>query len=263
MAHPLNRPTFSAEQGRVIDGYGIVQPRITPSLPTDREGSLFQRVFFRAGGIDPYASSVSDAVPGPVSRRLLHRQGNLRPRHFSKRHWLTRRRKNILLSHDLFEGIFARSALATDIELFDEFPFSLRGRRCPPIPLGAGDWQLLAWIIGGRAGSRGGRTFKVPVIGRGRCLTTSGDLFWPVHVSNLVGWLAVAGDLAWLWTRFVLAMIIFPALIPFLAGINAHWEEFRNGVTSAASLRISRWGCPRRVWRSRFSPTKPLRWLTP
>src|SRR5207253_5381442 len=29
---------------------------------------------------------------------------------------------NALLSHDLFEGIFARVALATDIGLFEEFP---------------------------------------------------------------------------------------------------------------------------------------------
>ncbi|HEV2183078.1 MAG TPA: hypothetical protein VGR39_05285, partial [Candidatus Acidoferrales bacterium] len=32
MAHPLNRPNFSARDGRVVEGYAIVQPRITPSL---------------------------------------------------------------------------------------------------------------------------------------------------------------------------------------------------------------------------------------
>ena len=30
--------------------------------------------------------------------------------------------ENALLSHDLFEGVFARAGLVTDIELFDEFP---------------------------------------------------------------------------------------------------------------------------------------------
>ena len=45
MAHPLNLPRFSAAEERVVDGYGIVQPRITPSLPAEREGSLFQKVF--------------------------------------------------------------------------------------------------------------------------------------------------------------------------------------------------------------------------
>ena len=47
MAHPLNRPHFDAVAGRVVAGYAVLQPRVTPSLPVGREGSLFQRVFSR------------------------------------------------------------------------------------------------------------------------------------------------------------------------------------------------------------------------
>ena len=32
----------TALQG-VVAGYGVLQPRITPTLPSDRDGSLFQR----------------------------------------------------------------------------------------------------------------------------------------------------------------------------------------------------------------------------
>jgi len=60
MAHPLNRPRFEAATGRVVEGYGILQPRVTPSLPIGREGSVFQRVFSSSSGIDPYAAAVSD-----------------------------------------------------------------------------------------------------------------------------------------------------------------------------------------------------------
>ncbi len=60
MAHPLNRPRFSARDGRVVEGYALVQPRITPSLPIDREGSLSQKIFSGPGGIDPYSAAVSD-----------------------------------------------------------------------------------------------------------------------------------------------------------------------------------------------------------
>ena len=60
MAHPLNRPRFDAAAGRVVDGYAVLQPRVTPSLPVGREGSLFQRVFSSMNGIDPYAAAVSD-----------------------------------------------------------------------------------------------------------------------------------------------------------------------------------------------------------
>src|SRR3546814_5396233 len=60
MAHPLNRPKFSHAEQRIIDGYAILQPRVTPSLPVGREGSFYQRVFSAPGGMDPYAAAVSD-----------------------------------------------------------------------------------------------------------------------------------------------------------------------------------------------------------
>lgn len=60
MAHPLNRPRLDPKSRRVVEGYGILQPRVTPALPVSDEGSLFLRVFSGASGIDPYAAAVSD-----------------------------------------------------------------------------------------------------------------------------------------------------------------------------------------------------------
>src|ERR1019366_8609719 len=60
MAHPLNHPRFDAETGRVVEGYAVLQPRVAQSMPVGREGSIFQRVFSGASGIDPYAAAVSD-----------------------------------------------------------------------------------------------------------------------------------------------------------------------------------------------------------
>ena len=60
MAHPLNRAVLDSAKQRVRSGYGILQPRVTPSLPMGQEGSLFQRIFSSPGGIDPYAAASSD-----------------------------------------------------------------------------------------------------------------------------------------------------------------------------------------------------------
>src|SRR5205085_1584165 len=60
MAHPLNTPRFDASQGCVVEGYAVLQPRVTPSLPVAREGSRFQRIFSSMNGIDPYGSAISD-----------------------------------------------------------------------------------------------------------------------------------------------------------------------------------------------------------
>jgi cyclic beta-1,2-glucan synthetase len=78
MAHPLNRPRFDATAGRVVEGYAVLQPRVTPSLPVGREGSLFQRIFSSMSGIDPLCLGRLRRLPGPFRRRLLCRQGHLR-----------------------------------------------------------------------------------------------------------------------------------------------------------------------------------------
>ena len=53
-----------------------------------------------------------------------------------------------MLSHDLFEGIFARAGLASDIEVVEEFPsrYDVAAKRQHRWT--RGDWQLLPWVFG-------------------------------------------------------------------------------------------------------------------
>jgi cyclic beta-1,2-glucan synthetase len=53
-----------------------------------------------------------------------------------------------LLSHDLFEGIFARAGLARDVEVVEEFPARYDVRSLRQHRWVRGDWQLLPWIFG-------------------------------------------------------------------------------------------------------------------
>ena len=55
--------------------------------------------------------------------------------------------ENALLSHDLFEGMFARAGLVTDIELFEELPTSYLVAAARQHRWARGDWQLLPWIL--------------------------------------------------------------------------------------------------------------------
>ncbi|MGA9180256.1 MAG: protein ndvB, partial [Candidatus Acidiferrales bacterium] len=139
MAHPLNRPKFSQELGRVVDGYGVVQPRITPSLPSDREGSLFQRIFSGPSGIDPYAAAVSDVYQDLFHEGSYTGKGIYDLDAFEAA-MAGKVKENTLLSHDLFEGIFARAALATDIVLFDEFPSHYEEAAARQHRWARGDW---------------------------------------------------------------------------------------------------------------------------
>ncbi len=53
MVHPLNQPVFDPAVGRVVEGYGVLQPRITPTMPADRDQSLFERTSAGPAGLDP------------------------------------------------------------------------------------------------------------------------------------------------------------------------------------------------------------------
>jgi cyclic beta-1,2-glucan synthetase len=60
MAHPLNRPRFDPEPAMSSRATACCSRGSRRRLPIGREGSLFQRVFSSASGIDPYAGAVSD-----------------------------------------------------------------------------------------------------------------------------------------------------------------------------------------------------------
>jgi cyclic beta-1,2-glucan synthetase len=164
MAHPLNRPRFDSRQQRVVNGHAILQPRVTPSLPIGREGSLFQRIFSAPGGIDPYAGAVSDVYQDLFDEGSYTGKGIY---HIDAIEAALAGRipENALLSHDLFEGTFARAALATDVEVIEEFPprYDVVARRQHRWI--RGDWQLLPWILGRKHEGR-----AVPRVGRWKML---------------------------------------------------------------------------------------------
>ena len=147
IAHPLNRPRFDARVGRVVDGHAILQPRVTPSLPIGREGSLFQRAFSGPNGLDPYALAISDVYQDLFGEGSYCGKGIYDVDVFeSSLHG--RIPENSVLSHDLLEGIFARAGLASDIEVVEEFPSRYSVATARQHRWVRGDWQLLPWIFG-------------------------------------------------------------------------------------------------------------------
>ena len=121
MAHPLNRPRLDQATGRVGEGYAVLQPRVTPSMPAGREGSRFQRVFSSVSGIDPYAAAVSDLYQELFDEGSYTGKGIYEIDAFETA-LAGRIPDSTLLSHDLFEGVFARAGLASDIEVVEDFP---------------------------------------------------------------------------------------------------------------------------------------------
>ena len=55
--------------------------------------------------------------------------------------------ENALLSHDLFEGLYARTALVTDVEVVDDYPASVLAHARRQHRWVRGDWQILWWLF--------------------------------------------------------------------------------------------------------------------
>ncbi len=145
LAHPLNQPRYD-QSGKVARGtYTLIQPRVSSSLPS-AVATPFSRIYTDPVGTDPYTKVVSNAYQDLSGEGSYIGKGIYDPRAFL--HMLTDRFPDeSLLSHDLIEGAHVRTGLASDIELFDEFPsdyirYSRRQHRWI-----RGDWQIADWIF--------------------------------------------------------------------------------------------------------------------
>ncbi len=228
MAHPLNRPIYDAEKRRIVDGYAILQPRASISLVSAGQ-SWFTKLFAGETGIDPYTREVSDVYQDVFGEGTFIGKGIYDVNAF--RMSVDRRfPENLVLSHDLLESAYARSALVTDVDLVEEFPASYTidaSRRHRWI---RGDWQLAGWLLP-RVPTKTNVPDKSELL-KNSLVKDSREqnpltalsiwkifdnlrrsLVPPSLIVMLVGgWLFAAGPV-WLWTLLVLVIVFLPSLL--------------------------------------------------
>jgi cyclic beta-1,2-glucan synthetase len=145
LAHPLNQPRPDPRGGIASPSFTILQPRVSPSLPSAL-ATPFSRLFADPIGVDPYTRAVSDVYQDLAGEGSFNGKGLYDWRAFSR--VLTGRfPKEHLLSHDLIEGEHVRTGLASDIELFDEFPRTYLGYTRRQHRWIRGDWQIIDWLL--------------------------------------------------------------------------------------------------------------------
>ncbi len=233
MGHPLNRPRLDPVEGRIVEGYGVLQPRVTPSLPVGDEGSLFQRVFSGNSGIDPYAAAVSDVYQDLFGEGSYSGKGIYDIEAFEAA-LHGRVPDSTMLSHDLFEGVFARSGLVSDIEVVEEYPSRYDVAAARQHRWARGDWQLLPWMMGLVKGTLGRKDFTaLPALGLWKMFDNlRRTLSAPAAlVALLVGW-TLPLPTAVAWTAFVLLVIALPTVLPVFAALMPR----RGGVTARSHL---------------------------
>ena len=234
IAHPLNLPRFDPAVARVVEGHAILQPRVTPTLPEMGWGTLFQFIFSGPRGIDLYAFAVSDVYQDLFGEGIYTGKGIYDVDAF-ERALDDRVPENAQLSHDLFEGLFARAGFVSDVELFEGFPGHYEVAVSRQHRWVRGDWQLLPWILGTAQASPGPRAGDaIPVIGRWKMIDNLRRSLSPpaIFATLIAGW-CLTGVGAGLWTAFVLCVLSLPTFLSFFSNLLPK----RRGVAKRSFLR--------------------------
>lgn len=246
MAHPLNAPRFDRERGRVVEGYGILQPRVTPAMPVGRQATPFLLVFSSLSGIDPYAAAASDVYQDLLGEGSYTGKGIYDVDAF-RLALAGRVRPSTMLSHDLFEGVFARSGLVSDIEFVEEFPARYDSAALRHHRWTRGDWQLLPWVFGIARDCHGALT-RISTVGRWKMVDNlRRSVAAPAAVlSLLAGFALLSGPASLGWGAFVLATLGAPALLPVFALLAPRWRRapLRRDTRAAfadARLALAQW----------------------
>jgi len=234
LAHPLNRAAYDAELGRVVRGYGILQPRVGVSLPSAHQ-SVFSAIHSGHPGVDPYTTAVSDVYQDLFGEGSYTGKGVYEVAAFEQ---ATHGRfpENTLLSHDLIEGSFARAGLATDVVVYDDYPsryltYTRRKHRWI-----RGDWQLLPWLTGTVPGPDGPEPNRLSLLSRWKIfdnLRRSG-LEATQFLFFVIGWAFLPGT-ALRWTLLGLGAVAAPWILSALLALvrpprDGSWRAYYGAV---------------------------------
>jgi cyclic beta-1,2-glucan synthetase len=225
MAHPLNRPLYDAARRRVVAGYGILQPRVAISLPgTNR--SRYARLYGGEPGIDPYTRAVSDVYQDLFGEGSFIGKGIYDVDAFELAVG-GRFPENMILSHDLLEGCYARAGLLSSVNLYEDFPAQYAADVSRRYRWIRGDWQLAGWLlrrVPGPADAATPRRPKNPLsaLSQWKLIDNLRRSLVPAALCALLlfGWTLLASPLA--WTAAIVGMLVTPSLCAVLLDL---WRQ--------------------------------------
>ena len=221
---PYNRPRLNNSETRVIEGYGVLQPRIGISHEAALR-SRFAYLWSADPGIDPYAFAASDPYQDGLGQSIFTGKGIFGVDAFDQ--VLCKRiPENRVLSHDLLEGAFLRAGLLADIELIDDHPATFSAHQKRLHRWVRGDWQLIPWLFS-RVSDRSGRLLPVHLSALNRWQIIDNmrrSLLPPVLFALLLLGLTVLPGSPWRWFALVFATLCLPVIRQLVAIRQTIWR---------------------------------------
>jgi cyclic beta-1,2-glucan synthetase len=215
-------------------------------------GSLFARTYAGHTGVDPYTTAVSDVYQDLFGEGSFTGKGLYDVDAFAAA-LEGRVPENALLSHDLFEGLYARTALVTDVEVVDEYPASVLGHARRQHRWVRGDWQLLWWLFPLVPTRTGLERNRLPLIARWKILDNLRRSLVPPTTAALLiaGWVLLPGHPA-IWTAAALAALAYPAFARLTAALTGPPKDQSWGLFIREAGEDLRTHCTRLVLQLTF-----------
>jgi cyclic beta-1,2-glucan synthetase len=234
MAHPLNQAVIDPENGIVVAGYGILQPRVGVSVQSSVRSRL-AGIYSGQTGFDIYTHATSDVYQDLYGEGIFVGKGIYE---VATLHRVLDRRfpRNALLSHDLVEGAYARAGLVSDIEIIEDYPSHYSAHNKRKHRWLRGDWQIAGWLLPMVPEESGHRVPNpLSVISRWKILDNlRRSLVEPaIFLLFLLGWLCLPGGPA-TWTAATVAILFLPALFQLAIDVVQSISAGRRSIVSDA-----------------------------
>jgi cyclic beta-1,2-glucan synthetase len=224
LAHPLNRPRYDENKQHVTEGYSILHPRLSSGMP-EADRSRFVRLFGGEPGIDPYTREVSDVYQDIFGEGSFTGKGIYDVDAFSQSLG-GRFPDNLILSHDLLEGSYARAALVSDVQFYEDYPYRYTSDVSRRHRWIRGDWQIASWLLS-RVPGPGGLVLDNPISGLSRWKILDNlrrSLVTPAQILLLfLGWLVLLQP--WFWTSVVVGAVLAPSVLACIRVIMRKADE--------------------------------------
>ncbi len=216
LAHPLNEPVWDPNKRIVVDGYTILQPRVGVGLTSARR-SRFALLHSEEPGVDPYTRVVSDVYQDLFSEGSFIGKGIYHVDAFDR--FCNDFPENMILSHDLIEGAYSRSALLSDVTLYEEYPSRYLDELERRHRWIRGDWQIAAWLLP-HVRNRSGQRVRNPIswLSRWKILDNlRRSLSLPAMLLLLLGSWCFSTSASLAVTLFLACVIFLPSVLSVIS----------------------------------------------
>jgi cyclic beta-1,2-glucan synthetase len=252
IAHPMQRAVIHPVSNVVVEGYGILQPRVGISIHSANRSRL-AALFSGDSTFDVYTRAVSDVYQDLFAEGSFTGKGIYEVEVFQK---VVEHRFpcNAILSHDMIEGSYARAGLLSDVEVIDDYPSRIAAYSKRKHRWVRGDWQILFWLFP-RVPDYFGHVVRNPInlISRWKILDNLRRSLTEISMLAILvsGWLFLPGKAVY-WTLATLAVFAMPSYLQFVltflrsgsAKFTTHfWKSWFSDFAAANAHLLMRLVC--------------------